>query len=199
MCVMFGRMLAMFWMSSGEAGRGGNLERTSSQDPTRCSSCSPIKHEILSAGRWFIILLLLLGENTERARDREREWGRAFEIRMYFFLCQQIPEWFPDFDYFSFFDGNNLEEKESRGGEEHLAFGRAVGLGAMVLADIMFAWVYKIIRGNRHIMESHIAWRSHMHLPLHGGQQLSAIHQFGFREKLKLMVCCCSQSGGLGA
>lgn len=49
---------------------------------------------------------------------------------MYFFLCQQIPEWFPDFDYFSFFDCNNLEGgRKNRGGEEHLAFGRAVGLG----------------------------------------------------------------------
>ena len=61
MCVTFGRMLAGLRISPGEAGRGRNLEGTSSQDPTRCWSCSPIEHEILSAGRWFIILLLLLG------------------------------------------------------------------------------------------------------------------------------------------
>ena len=51
MCVTFGRMLAGLRISPGEAGRGRNLEGTSSQDPTRCWSCSPIEHEILSAGR----------------------------------------------------------------------------------------------------------------------------------------------------
>lgn len=66
MCVTFGRMLGKLWINP-EAGffQGRNLERTSSQDPTRCWSCSAIKHEILSVGRWFIILLLLLGENME--------------------------------------------------------------------------------------------------------------------------------------
>lgn len=66
MCVTFGRMLGKLWINP-EAGffQGRNLESTSSQDPTRCWSCSAIKHEILSVGRWFIILLLLLGENME--------------------------------------------------------------------------------------------------------------------------------------
>ena len=87
MCVMFGRMLAMLRMSPGEAGRGRNVEHTSSQDPTRCWRCSPIEHEILSAGRWFIILVLLLGENSEGETARGRMCKTNWMVsRLWLFL-----------------------------------------------------------------------------------------------------------------
>lgn len=111
-CVSFGRVLAMLSISPGDAGRGRNLEHTSSQDPTRCWSCSPIEHEILSAGRWFIILVLLQGDNGERERERNTEkGGNAYLV---FLLCQQIPEWFPNVDYFSFCDCSNTKGRKNQ-------------------------------------------------------------------------------------
>lgn len=62
MHVTFGRMLLMLQINPEALGRGRNLDRTSSQDSTRCESCLATEHEISSAGRWFIILLLQLGE-----------------------------------------------------------------------------------------------------------------------------------------
>lgn len=66
----FGRMLLMLQINPEALGRGRNLDRTSSQDSTRCKSCLAIEHEILSAGRWFIILPLQLGGKWE---DRDTE------------------------------------------------------------------------------------------------------------------------------
>lgn len=51
-------------------------------------------------------------------------------------FCQQIPEWFPDFDYFSFCDCNNMW---GGGNEEYLALSCIVGLAAVVLADVVFS------------------------------------------------------------
>lgn len=42
--------------------------------------------------------------------ERGREKLKSGEIKMFVsFLCQQIPEWFPHLDYFSFCDCNNLD------------------------------------------------------------------------------------------
>lgn len=188
---MFGRMLAMLWISPGEAGRGRNLERTSSQDPTRCWSCSPIEHEILSAGRWFIILLLLLGGNRER--EKQKKGGGEYMSRL-FFSASKFLNGFQTLIIFHSVTAITRRGKKNGSHERCLAFSWVVGLGAMVLADAVFAWVYKIIIA--HYGECHVGWLSGMHLPLDGGQQLSAIHQFLFWEKLKLMFFLFAHSQG---
>lgn len=185
---MFGRMLAVLWISPGEAGRGRNLERTSSQDPTRCWSCSPIEHEILSAGRWFIILLFLLGGN----REREKQKKGGGNTCLFFFSASKFLNGFQTLIIFHSVTAITRRGKKNGSDEEYLALSWVVGLGAMVLADAVFAWVYKIIIA--HYGECHIGWLASMHLPLHGGQQLSAIHQLLLWETLKLVVCVCSQS-----
>ena len=95
------------------------------------------------------------GKQGERERDTEKGWKYKSSLLLFFFLLfflsQQIPEWFPDFDYFSFCDCNNLEEEEkqtnkkNRSDVEYLAFSWVMSLGAMVLADVVFARLYKII------------------------------------------------------
>lgn len=66
LALSFERHVCWVWQGAGSSGGGSETEEHfSSQDPTRCKSCSPIKHEILSAGRWFINLLLLLEEKKE--------------------------------------------------------------------------------------------------------------------------------------
>lgn len=95
--VTFGRMLLMLRINPEALGRGRNLDRTSSQDSTRCESCLATEHEILSAGRWFIILLLQLGGNGMIETLRK---GNGYRFIFPPPMCQQIPEHFSEFDYF---------------------------------------------------------------------------------------------------
>lgn len=74
MHVTFGRMLLMLQINPEALGRGRNLDRTSSQDSTRCESCLATEHEISSVGRWFIILLLQLGGNGKIETLRKGNW-----------------------------------------------------------------------------------------------------------------------------
>lgn len=65
-----------------------------------------------------------------------------------------------------------------RGNEEYLALSCIVGLAAVVLADVVFAWISNLIKRNRHIMGR--SWLYGM-----AGQQL-----YWYTEKwLNLMVC----------
>lgn len=68
----------MLWINPEAFGRGRNLDCTSSQDSSRCESCLATKHEILSAGRWFIFLLLQLGGNGKIETLRKGNGYRLF-------------------------------------------------------------------------------------------------------------------------
>lgn len=84
MCVTFGRMLGKLWINP-EAGffQGRNLERTSSQDPTRCWSCSAIKHEIFVCGEMIYNFTLTAGG---KHGDRDTENGGKYLSSWVFFL-----------------------------------------------------------------------------------------------------------------
>lgn len=75
--VTFGRMLLMLWINPEALGRERNLDHSSSQDSTRCESCLATEHEILSAGRWFIIFLLQLGGNGKIETQRKGNGCRS--------------------------------------------------------------------------------------------------------------------------
>lgn len=76
MRVSFGRMLLMLWINPEAFGRGRNLDCTSSQDQMRELFSLPA--EILSAGRWFIFLLLQLGGNGKIETLRKGNGYRLF-------------------------------------------------------------------------------------------------------------------------
>lgn len=99
MRVSFGRMLPMLWINPEAFGRGRNLDCTSSQDSTRCESCLATEHEILSAGRWFIFLLLQLGGNGKIETLRK---GNGYRLFSPFFSANKFLNNFQNYEYYSF-------------------------------------------------------------------------------------------------
>lgn len=90
--------------------------------------------------------------DTENGGKYLSSWGFFFVLS----LCQQIPEWFPDFDYFSFCDCNNMITCRSANTGALKSTWDLVwlqGFGAMVHADAVFALVYRIIAA--HYREIH--------------------------------------------
>lgn len=143
MCVTFGRMLLMLRINPEALGRRKNLDRTSSQDSTRCESCLATKHEILSAGRWFIILLLQLGGNGNIETLRKGNEYRSI------FPPSPLPinSWTfsRDWLFFSFcycFDMILWRGAKMRTFESTLSLNSSLGQWSMLM--LSFAWVSKI-------------------------------------------------------
>lgn len=136
-------------------------------------------------GEMIYNFTLTAGGGGERERDAEK--GEKY-ISSVFSLCQQIPEWFPGFDYFSFYDCNNTEGARERdeSDEEHLVFSWVEELEAMVLCRCRVC----------------MSPQNHYGTPRRPGhrarvyQRRSAIHQFLFWGKAKIDGAC-SQSWGL--
>lgn len=72
MCVMFGRMLAMFWMSSGEAGRGRNLETHLITGPHQML-------QLFTHQAWNFVCGEMIYNFTLTAGGKHRERGRERE------------------------------------------------------------------------------------------------------------------------
>lgn len=127
---------------------------------------------------------LTAGGGGERERDAEK--GEKY-ISSVFSLCQQIPEWFPGFDYFSFYDCNNTEGARERdeSDEEHLVFSWVEELEAMVLCRCRVCMSPQNHYGTPR--------RPAIELASTNGDQLY-INSY-FEGKLKLMVLAHSHEG----
>lgn len=148
MHVTSGRMLLMLQINPEALGRGRNLDRTSSQDSTRCESCLATEHEILSAGRWFITLLLQLRENRKIETLRKRNGYSSI-----------FPEHFPELDFFfplMHWHGNVEECRNENVGEPSSSGWQ---FGAMVHADAVICMsVQNQFRA--HFRDIHTIWLS---------------------------------------
>lgn len=89
------------------------------------------------------------GKQGERDSERLKKKGNTYLV---FFLCQQIPEWFQDFDYVSFCCCNNLE------GYEKMLVMRStwllVGLWGWRQWSLLMLCLHESTKSLLHIMES---------------------------------------------
>lgn len=116
--------------------------------------------ELFSHRAWNFVCREMIYNFTLSTGGKQGD-GDAENVHLVFIffplsLCQQIPEWFPVFDYFSFHDCNNRARCKNWSTEENLVFSVVAGWGPIVHPDAVLAWIYKIIAA--HHRQLHAGW-----------------------------------------